>query len=89
MDDQLWIIIYTHRHGVDAWPEMSKEIPDLEKVAKELDDFEPDREEYLEVRGPWTMCAGSPQHEGHVVDGPHPSEVITGPDTERLGNPPA
>ena len=57
---QLWIIIYSHRHGVDAWPVISKESPDLEKVADDMQGWEPDREEYLEVRGPWTMREGSP-----------------------------
>jgi hypothetical protein len=46
----MWIIVYHHRHGIDAWLEMKT--PDLDKIAADLDDFEPDREEWLEVIAP-------------------------------------
>ena len=43
-----WIVRYHHRHGEDCWLEYSENEPDLEKIADNLDDFEPHREEYLE-----------------------------------------
>lgn len=49
---QLWIVVYQHRHGTDAWPVWGESPPSLEKVASELDDFEPDRE-YLSLSGPF------------------------------------
>ena len=48
---KLWIITYSHRHGVDAWPVLSTKMPCAETIASELDDFEPDRGEYVDVVG--------------------------------------
>ena len=50
---KLWIIVYSHRHGYDSWPVFQDTQPDLDEVAKELDDFEEDREEWLEAFGPF------------------------------------
>ena len=51
---QFWIVIYSHRHGIDTWPVWGKTPPDLDMVANHLEDWEPDREEYLELVGPFT-----------------------------------
>lgn len=48
-----WIVAYHHRHGTDVWPVWSNAEPDLEAQAAELDEFEPDRDEYLEATGPF------------------------------------
>ena len=51
----IWIVLYHHRHGTDAWPYVSVAAPDLEVVASDLDDWEPDRDEYLETFGPFEV----------------------------------
>lgn len=43
-----WIILYHHRHGNDAWLYFSENKPDLDKIAKSLQNFEEDQDEYLE-----------------------------------------
>ena len=48
---KLWIILYHHRHGQSAWPVYAE--PDLDAEAEALDDFEPERDEYLESFGPF------------------------------------
>ena len=55
MTKQLWIVQYHHRHGTDTWPVYSAEAPDLEAEADALDDFEEDRDEYLELSGPFPI----------------------------------
>lgn len=49
-----YIVVYHHRHGEDAWPVFSDKSPDLDNEADSLDDFEPDRNEWLESHGPFT-----------------------------------
>ncbi len=51
---RLWIIVYHHRHGCDAWPTYGATEPDLDLVAKDLDNWEPEREEWLELFGPFS-----------------------------------
>ena len=48
---RLWIITYSHRHGIDAWPVLSTKCPNLELIIAELDDFEPDAGEYVDIVG--------------------------------------
>lgn len=52
-----WIVIYTHRHGVDVWPFFSDEMPTESEITNNLDDWEGDtrEDEYVEVRGPFTV----------------------------------
>lgn len=50
---KVWIVIYEHRHGVDAWPVFSEEQPTDEEVIAGLDDWEPEKGETIEIRGPW------------------------------------
>ena len=50
---KFWIVVYHHRHGTDAWPVFAYTV-DLEAEAAALDNFEPDRDEYLEEFGPFT-----------------------------------
>ena len=52
---KIWIIQYHHRHGVDTWPVISDGEPDLEEIENGLDDFEPEREEFLEAAGPFDL----------------------------------
>ena len=50
-----WIAVYEHRHGVDVWPVFGDEPPEEEELAAGLDDWEPERGERIEVRGPWPV----------------------------------
>ena len=50
---QIWIVLYEHRHGADVWP-VNFPITE-EQVANELDDYEPDRDETIEVVGPFDV----------------------------------
>jgi len=52
---RIWIIIYTHRHGNDVWPVCQKESPDWNEEVAKLDDWEPEREEWLEIFGPFEI----------------------------------
>ena len=52
---RIWIVLYHHRHGVDAWPVVSAERPDLDTIESGLDDFEEEKEEFLELLGPYLM----------------------------------
>ena len=55
---KLYIVIFSHKHGIDVWPEWSSVEIDEEEIKKDLDDdMEPgewDRyDTYLEVHGPY------------------------------------
>ena len=54
MTTQFHIIVYHHRHGEDAWPVFTTSPPDLDVEAAKLEDWEPDREEWLESHGPFS-----------------------------------
>ena len=49
----VWIVLYHHRHGVDAWPVFQATVPDEDEIIEGLDEYEPDREEYVEIVGPF------------------------------------
>ena len=55
--EKIWIVIYSHKHGVDAWPVIQNEedpAPTQESVIAGLQDWEgEEKEEYLEIMGPW------------------------------------
>jgi hypothetical protein len=53
---KLWIVIYEHRHGTDVWP-VTEELSEAEIIAS-LDDFEEDRGERVELRGPFVLQNG-------------------------------
>lgn len=48
----LFVVTYHHRHGVDVVYLGPDGAPDMDAVADGLDDWEPDRDEYLELHGP-------------------------------------
>lgn len=53
-----WVVIYHHRHGVDAWPVFRKKRKPTEKqIIKTLADWEGDtrEDEWLEIRGPFEI----------------------------------
>ncbi len=52
-DRRIWIITHDHRHGLSAWPVISETEPDLED--HKPDDFEEDREEFMELHGPYSI----------------------------------
>lgn len=58
----LYIVIYSHRHGIDAWPTYRTEEPSSDDIIKELkaadewdDRDEADELTYVEVRGPYPV----------------------------------
>lgn len=59
----LYVIIFTHKHGVDAWPRFDAERPGEEKIIKELrargewDEDDDDRGSTIEIRGPFSNPA--------------------------------
>jgi hypothetical protein len=57
MSEKLYIIIHTHRHGVDVYPVLANSYLSVEQAADYVGDaFEPDREdEYLDIAGPWEL----------------------------------
>jgi len=56
---KLYIVIYTHRHGTDAWPRFDTEEPGVDTIIEELrengewDEREDEGEGFIEVRGPY------------------------------------
>ena len=56
-----WIIIYSHRHGNDAWIETQEDEPDPEAIAEALENFEPERGEYIEVIPVWHRYSAAPE----------------------------
>lgn len=49
----LYIVHYCHRHGHDVWPVFSDRPLSPETEASKLENFEPDRDEWVEVYGPF------------------------------------
>lgn len=66
---KIWVVVYEHRHGCDAWPVVGDETPTIEDVKRQCD-FEDG--EYIEIRGPWTVGDG-----GEMKNPPNPLSVIT------------
>jgi len=64
----IWIVLYHHRHGVDAWPFVSAERPDLDIIESVLDDFEEEQEEFLESLGPYLMTGEDASMNGLLED---------------------
>lgn len=62
---KLWIVLYHHRHGVDAWPRFSDARPDPEREAAGVD-FEEDRDESIEVIGPFDPANTAEIPEAHT-----------------------
>lgn len=58
-ESKCWVVVYSHRHGVDAWPVFAVEEPTEDEMIATLDEWEPDRGETLEVVGPWDL-SGDP-----------------------------
>lgn len=60
---RLYVIIFTHKHGTDAWPRFSAKEPSEEEIIDELrkggewDEDDDDRGSYVEVRGPFEVPA--------------------------------
>jgi len=51
----LWIIIHHHGHGQDVYPITQSKEPSTEQQELACDDFDPDKNEHTEVRGPWRV----------------------------------
>jgi len=55
----LYVILYTHKHGTDAWPHWSATEPGADEIVEELrandewDEDDDERGSYIEVRGPF------------------------------------
>jgi hypothetical protein len=50
---KIWIVQYHHRHGVDVWPVISADAPNLDAMLRGVADFEEERGEFLESVGPF------------------------------------
>jgi hypothetical protein len=57
---KFWIVSYHHRHGVDVWPVFQSRPPTEKSVIRTLDDWEPDREEYIEISRGFEVPAPKP-----------------------------
>ena len=60
MAKQIWIVLYSHKHGIDTWPifkpATTEEVIDtLRKDGSWDEDEDQDELSYVEVRGPWTI----------------------------------
>ena len=68
----LYVIIFVHKHGADAWPRFDTKKPKVEKIIKELrargewDEDDDDRGSHIEIRGPLDNPAAKALRE--VVD---------------------
>jgi len=59
-DSKLYVVVYSHRHGIDAWPTFRTEAPGSDEIIEELRaadtwDERDDQDEmtYIEVLGPF------------------------------------
>lgn len=54
---QLWIVVYSHRHGTDVWPLYQAEMPAEEDIIEKLeeDGTWDGEDEYVEIRGPFPL----------------------------------
>ncbi len=53
VDNDLYTVRHSHRHGESTYVIKSDHLPTQEEVIEKLDiDFEPDREEFIEIDGP-------------------------------------
>lgn len=58
---KIYIILYHHKHGVDAWPEFAESAPDggdiIDKLRAqdEWDEDDDERGSYIDVTGPFEM----------------------------------
>ena len=58
---KLWIAIHGHKHGEDLFPFFRSESdsPSLAEVIRTIIDsgssYEPEREEWIDIRGPWDL----------------------------------
>jgi hypothetical protein len=56
---KLWIAVYSHKHGIDAWPIWTDDRPDEDAIKKEIDFEEPEdgvidlNPETLDIYGPF------------------------------------
>lgn len=50
-----WVVIYRHRHGTDAFPMFQEERPTEEEAQEATGCFEKEKEEDVEVTGPWEV----------------------------------
>lgn len=64
----IWVVVYEHRHGVDAWPVVAMEEPSEEELIASLEEWEPDRGETIEVVGPWDFSGNPTDRHGNPVD---------------------
>ncbi len=51
MKIKFWIVLYSHRHGINTYVVMAKRKPTEKQIIRtcEISDFEPDREENIEI----------------------------------------
>ena len=60
--EKIWIVIYSHRHGADAWPILQnadEDPPTEESIAASIPDWEgEEKEEFIEILGPWSRTDG-------------------------------
>lgn len=55
---KVYIVVYYHRHGSDTWPRFTADnapAPDAVAEIDQLEDFEPDRDESVEIFGPFDV----------------------------------
>jgi len=58
---KLYVILFTHKHGADAWPRFSADKPGEGEVIAELrksgewDEDDDERGSTIEIRGPFPM----------------------------------
>lgn len=66
VDTNFWVAIHTHRHGMDIYPFTSDTEPNNEAIIAACDiEFEPDREEYIDI----VQVSLNEQHVPHIDDG--------------------
>ena len=52
---KLYVISYHHRGGVTVWPMWQDNAPSLETIAENLEDWEPETGEWLDMSGPFEI----------------------------------
>lgn len=50
-----WVVLYTHRSGVATWPVFQVTCPTKDSITKKLVNWEPEKGESIEIRGPFDL----------------------------------
>lgn len=61
---EIWIVVYSHKHGIDVWPSIKDLSVDEVKEYLGADFDEDDKNSHIEVRGPFAIVPSLTPYRG-------------------------